>query len=236
LALAAVIALAVPIAALLLAPSDDDAALVLAPSSLAPIEGELETALRSAGIGPVEWVFAGSQSLVAQVADGVPADVVVVADAVAFAAVADTTTSLEGNVVLATNHLVLAVADGNPGAVSSIADLGDPELLVGLCAPEVPCGRLASAALADLGVEPVLDTEETSARGLTAKLASGELDAGLIYVTDALATELTIVADEELRPFVNEYIGLSTAAGRPILDVLASDTVAQILRRAGFAT
>ncbi|MGB1681834.1 MAG: hypothetical protein ACPHFO_05810, partial [Acidimicrobiales bacterium] len=45
---------------------DDDPALVLAPSSLAPLEAEIDAALESAGVPAVEWVFAGSQSLVSQ--------------------------------------------------------------------------------------------------------------------------------------------------------------------------
>ena len=56
---------------------DDEASvLVLAPSSLAPLETELTDGLAAVGVTDVEWVFAGSQRLVAQLADGAPADVV----------------------------------------------------------------------------------------------------------------------------------------------------------------
>ena len=235
LLLAAVVAIAVPVAALWLDGSDDRGRLlVLAPSSLAPIEDELTAALNDGGIGPIEWVFAGSQSLVAQLADGVPADVVLVADTFTLDAVTDQTDALTGARIFASNRLVLAVAPDNPGAVSALADLADPDRLIGVCAAEVPCGRLASTALSALGLTPSPDTEETSVRALTSKLVSGELDAGLVYRTDAIAAGLEVVAEDELRPFENTYHGVATTAGRPLLDALAEPEVAAVFDAAGF--
>ena len=234
LLLAAAVAVAVPIAALALDPGDDDALLVLAPSSLAPIEDDLNATMLDAGVGPIEWVFAGSQSLVAQVADGVPADAVLVADQVAFDAVLDAGGDLDREITFASNHLVLAVAPDNPGDVASVADLADPERLIGVCAAEVPCGRLAAAALAELGISVSPDTEETSARALTAKITSGELDAGLIYITDARAAGLDIVDEDELARFENTYHGAGTAAAGPFLDALLGDEAAEVFTNAGF--
>ncbi len=59
--------------------------------------------------------------------------------------------------------------------------------LVGLCAEGVPCGDAARTVLAAAGVEPSVDTDEPNVRALATKIADGELDAGLVYVTDLLA-------------------------------------------------
>ena len=72
MALTGAVAAAVVALAVLGARGDADTTLVFAPSSLAPFEAELDAALIESGIGPVEWVFAGSQSLVAQLIDGAP--------------------------------------------------------------------------------------------------------------------------------------------------------------------
>ena len=123
------------------ASSGTDPTLVLAPSSLAPLEAEIDAALESAGVPAVEWVFAGSQSLVSQVADGAPADVIITADRISFdAALAAGFDGVDGDsgLPIATNYLVFAIAPGNPGAIDSLAALTDPDRLIGLCAAEVP--------------------------------------------------------------------------------------------------
>lgn len=135
--------------------------------------------------------LAGSSSLREQVLAGAPADVIAVADPSALDGL-----DLAGEpVAFATNRLVLAVPEGNPGEVAGLADLARRDLLIGLCAPAVPCGALARAALDRLGIAPAVDTEEPDVRGLLTKLTAGELDAGLVYATDARApgAEVAIV-------------------------------------------
>ena len=138
MALTGAVAAAVVAFAVLGARGDADTALVFAPSSLAPFEAKLDAALIESGIGPVEWVFAGSQSLVAQLIDGAPADVLITADAVTFARANAAGVTWDDGRDLVANRLVLAVAPGNPGGVTSLDDLGRSGLLVGVCAPEVP--------------------------------------------------------------------------------------------------
>ncbi len=171
--------------------SADGQATVLAASSLAPALEPL------AGDG-LRITFAGSPSLVSQLEAGAPAALLVVADAESLAA-AEATGRIHGQpTAIAANRLVLATADGNPGGVASLADLAREELLVGLCAPEVPCGRLAAAELAEAGVTAAADTEESSVAGLASKLRLGEIDAGLVYASDAEALGLTVVHEPAL--------------------------------------
>lgn len=124
-----------------------------------------------------------SSTLREQVLAGAPAEVVALADE------ADMDRLAEADAVgpvhrIATNELVLAVPTGNPGDVRGAADMARPELLVGLCAPEAPCGRLARAHLAEVGVTPSVDTEATDVGALLARLAAAELDVGIVYRSD----------------------------------------------------
>lgn len=195
------------------------------------------------GIGAVRIVavLAGSSALVAQLAEGAEADVLMTADTATMQRAVDAG-SVRGRVTaVAANSLVLAVGPGNPGQVASLDDLGQADLLVGLCAAGVPCGTLADRALGDLAVEPVVDTRELNARALATKIALGELDAGLVYATDAAASDLETVAAPGLDYFVNTYQMASIdadppAAVRTVLKAFEPGGLgAEALLKAGFS-
>ncbi len=168
----------------------------------------------------VNAVFAGSSTLVAQLAAGASADILITADAATMTqAVADG--SVQGDTtVIASNSLVLATAPGNPGGVTALADLSRSELLIGLCAEAVPCGALSQQALADAQIEAAADTLELNVRALAAKLSLGELDAGLIYRSDALAADLPMVDAPQLEGLSNRY-HIAAVSAQPSLRVQA---------------
>ncbi len=238
LALVAVVAIPTVAAFWLAASGDDspDRALVLAPSSLAVVQDELDRALDERGIPTPEWVFAGSQTIVAQLIDGAPADILLTADRVTLDRARDAGVTGPTEVALTENHLVLAVSIGDPGRVDHIDDLADPALLVGVCAVEVPCGRLAADATDALGVAIAADTEEPSARALSGKLLAGELDAGLIYRTDALAGGMPVIDVPGLDDHVTTYWASAVTENDAVLDFLLSADGQVILRDAGFGS
>ena len=86
-----------------------------------------------------------------------------------------------------TNQLQIAVPAGNQAGVTGLDDFANADLLIGLCAEEVPCGEFGREALANAGVTPSIDTNEPDVRSLLTKIEAGELDAGIVYVTDVLA-------------------------------------------------
>lgn len=134
----------------------------------------------------VDLNLAGSSSLAQQVLAGAPADVFASASpATMDVVVAEGAAS--SPVAFATNPLQIVVPAGNPGGVTGLADFERDELLLGLCAAEVPCGELARRALDAAGVTPAHDTDEPDVRALLAKVVHGELDAALVYRTDVLA-------------------------------------------------
>jgi molybdate transport system substrate-binding protein len=59
--------------------------------------------------------------------------------------------------------------------------------LVGVCAPTVPCGVAARDLLARNKVSITPVTQELDVRSLLGKVLSGDLDAGIVYVTDVKA-------------------------------------------------
>ena len=134
----------------------------------------------------VELSFAGSSSLREQILGGAPADVFASADEADMDRLVEAG-EVESPEVFATNRLQIVVPAGNPAGVEGLEDLADPDLLIGLCAEEVPCGRLGRDALDAAGVTPAPDTDEPDVRALLTKVEAGELDAGLVYVTDVLA-------------------------------------------------
>ena len=197
--------------------NNDGEVVVMAASSLAEV---LEVVIEFEGHASVTPVVAGSSTLVAQLAAGADADVLITANAATMdRAVADG--SVQGEpVVIATNTLALAVAADNPGGVSGLADLARRDLLIGLCAIEVPCGELARRALDEAGIAPSVDTLEPNVRALAAKISLGELDAGLVYVTDARAAGLATVDAPELHDHCNGYY-IASVSAEPVPEVQA---------------
>lgn len=186
---------------------DGETLTVLAAASLRVPFAALETTFEEAHPGvDVRVSFGGSSDLADQIEAGAPADVVATADEPTMTRLSDA--GLVGPpTVFATNVLTIVVPAGNPGDVRGLADLGRNDVDVVLCAPEVPCGRAAAAVADRAGVTPHTVSEEPSVTDVLAKVALGEADAGLVYVTDA-ATEpedVETVATPEAADVVNRY-------------------------------
>ncbi len=162
--------------------------------------------------------LAGTSVLREQILEGAPVDVFAPADSTSMSAVADAGLVAGDIAVVAHNTLQIGVPAGNPGAVTGVSDFADADLLLGLCASGVPCGDLARRALANAQVEPDVDTEEPDVRALLTKLRAGELDAGIVYVTDVAAARPSVegVAIPAAVNVVTDYpIAVLTEAGEP---------------------
>ncbi|WP_216693330.1 substrate-binding domain-containing protein [Dietzia psychralcaliphila] len=90
--------------------------------------------------------------------------------------------------VFARNHVVVAVPSGNSRGVRGLGDLARPDLRVGLCALDAPCGKATEKLLAAAGVRPTGVTWESGSRALSARLADSELDVGIVYRTDVASS------------------------------------------------
>jgi molybdate transport system substrate-binding protein len=223
---------------------------VFAAASLTDVFTELGDRLMADHPGlDIQFNFAGSSGLATQITQGAPADVFASADEVQMAKVTDADLADEPE-VFATNPLMLVVPADNPlgialpggGGVPSLAEILDHDVTMAVCAPEVPCGAAAAKVLEAAGMSAYPDTYEDDVRAVLTKVELGEVDAGLVYVSDVHAAGDKVVAfgfSESLQA-INRYpISLLTdspnpAAGQAFVDLVLSDAGQQILRDAGF--
>lgn len=223
----------------------DGRLIVLAAASLTESFTALESALEDQHAGlDISISFGPSSGLVEQVLAGAPADVLATAN--------DTTMDnavaagvLDGEpVVFARNTLTIAVPAGNPGGVTSLADLARDELRVALCEPQVPCGAAAEELLDVADVEAAPDTLENDVKDVTGKVALGEVDAALVYRTDAAAETGSIdtVDVPEADRVVNDYpVAVLTdasnqAEAEAFVKALTGEAGRDLLAEAGFVT
>lgn len=160
---------------------------VFAAASLKEAFTALEASFEAAHPGTrVVFSFGPSSGLAAQINQGAPADVFASAspknmDQVVQAGAASSATDFASNV------LQIAVPAQNPAGISQLADLARPGVKVAVCQVAVPCGAAAAKVFANgrIAVTPV--TEEVDVKSVLAKVTLGEVDAGLVYVTDIRA-------------------------------------------------
>jgi molybdate transport system substrate-binding protein len=171
--------------------SDRHELLVFGASSLTEVLRDAEDTFETANPDvDVRLNLAGSSALREQILNGAPADVFIPASSNIMQELFEAG-EMVGNIsevaVVAGNRIVIAVPPGNPAGVTGIESFERSELLLGVCNPSVPCGALASDSFAVSGVVPSIDTEEPDVRSVLTKVAEGELDAGIVYVTDVVA-------------------------------------------------
>lgn len=129
----------------------------------------------------------GSPGLAQAIVSGAPADVFAAASPATMAVVVDAGEARGEPAVFARNALQIAVPTGNPGGVRGLADFARAPLRLAACAEQVPCGAAAVRAFAAAGVTPRPDTLEQDVRAVLTKVRTGEVDAGLVYVTDVVS-------------------------------------------------
>ncbi|MFV0463809.1 MAG: molybdate ABC transporter substrate-binding protein [Nostocoides sp.] len=137
--------------------------------------------------------FGPSSGLAQSIIAGAPADVF------ASASVPTMTTVTEAGLadqpaIFARNVLTIAVPASNPADIAGVSDLARPGVKVAVCQAQVPCGTLAHAVFEAAGIAVTPVTEEADVKGVLTKLELGEVDAGLVYRTDAIAAGTKVSA------------------------------------------
>jgi len=135
--------------------------------------------------------FAGSQTLVQQVQQGAPADVIATADETSMRTLSTANLLATNAFLFAHNRLTILTEKRNPKNIQSLADLARPDVKVSLCAPVVPCSKLALQILGNAKVTVTPVSQEAAVKDVVTKVSTGEVDAGITYVTDALAATST---------------------------------------------
>jgi len=160
---------------------------VLAAASLTDSFTELGKAFEAGHPGTkVTFSYDASSSLATQANNGAPADLFASADQTNMKKVTDAGNAGEPR-VFAHNKLAILVKKGNPKKILTLADFAKPGVTFVLCAAEVPCGKYGSQALTKAGVKAQPKSLEANVKAVVTKVTSGEVDAGIGYVTDAKA-------------------------------------------------
>jgi len=189
----------------------------------------------------VETNYDGSSTLVTQITEGAPADVFASADTKNMDAL--TAADLVGPATLfASNTLRIAVPLGNPLGITTLEDLGRPDVLTVLCAPQVPCGAASAQLLSNTGVTLSPASEEQSVTAVVTKVAEGIADAGLVYSTDIAANpdRLEGITPAGAADVVGHYPIAVVAdtphaqAAQAFIDLVLSAEGQAILAQAGF--
>ena len=215
---------------------------VLAASSLADSFGELGRRFEADHPGlTVAFNLAASSSLSRQLVEGAPGDVLATADEVTMQQAVDAG-AVDPPTAFARNRLEIVTRPGNPEGIAGLAGLARPGLVVVLCAPEVPCGRLAAEALGRAGVQVSAASLEENVRSVLAKVTLGEADAGIVYATDVLAAgdKVAGVAIPDTNNVATSYpLAISTSAANRLaarvwVDFVFGPVGREVLTRFGF--
>lgn len=225
-----------------------DNIVVSAAASLTDALKEIGRMYQSKSKNRVTFVFASSSTLARQIEAGAPADVF-------FSADVQTLNALERNgrlepgtrKQLLSNQLVIIVPADKPTLVNSPEDLLDPRVRrIALTEPSsVPAGVYTKAYLESLGlwdkvkpkVVPVLDVRAT-----LASVESANVEAGLVYKTDAASSKRVKTVFEVpigkgpkiIYPVAILKESKSKAAAKEFLNVMVSPSGADVFRRYGF--
>jgi molybdate transport system substrate-binding protein len=173
---------------------------VFAAASLTGSFGEIGKAFEAANPGvTVTFNFAGSQALRTQIEQGAAADVF------ASASHKDMDTLVGENLApsdytdFANNLLIVILPPKNPANVQTLADLAKPGLKLILEDKSVPAGAYSLQILDNMSKDPTYGADfsknvlanvvsnETDVKQVVSKVDMGEGDAGIVYVTDAIA-------------------------------------------------
>jgi molybdate transport system substrate-binding protein len=174
---------------------------VFAAASLTGSFTEIGTNFEAANPGvTVTFNFAGSQVLRTQIEQGAAADVFASADHKNMDTLVTENLVAANYQDFATNLLIVILPPKNPGNVQTLADLAKPGLKLILEDASVPAGNYTRQILANMSKDPTYGSDfstkvlanvvsnETDVKQVVSKVDLGEGDAGVVYVTDAIAT------------------------------------------------
>ncbi|HEX3236003.1 MAG TPA: molybdate ABC transporter substrate-binding protein [Gemmatimonadales bacterium] len=203
----------------------------------------------------VQFNFAGSQQLAAQLEQGAPADLFASADQRWMDYVKDKGLTEGETSVFTRNRLVVIVPRTNPARIGSLQDLARRGTKLVLAAEAVPAGRYSREALQKLaaapGFPPGYDrgvlanvvSQEENVKSVVAKVQLGEADGGMVYrsdVTRAVSRYVRVFEIPDVYNVIASYpIALLKSARNPdaarqFLELVASDEGQRVFQHDGF--
>jgi len=219
---------------------------VLAAASLKKPLGDLEQKFEARNPGiKLQISYAGSQELATQLTLGAPADIFFSADR------AQIDVAVKGKRIdkrdikpFAGNRLCLLVAAKSQNRVRSLADLTSGGIRLCFAGDRVPVGAYANEMLAKAAkkfgptwldkVRTNVVSFETNVSAIVTRVELGEVDAGIVYESDAAAakTAVGIEIPKDVNVRATYYLGVIRDAPNP---KIARDFVALALSKEGQA-
>jgi molybdate transport system substrate-binding protein len=196
----------------------------------------------------VSFNFAGSQILRTQLEQGASADIIASADHKNMdLLVADNLVASNMFQDFVTNKLIVILPPGNPVDFRVLADLARPNLKLVLADSSVPAGNYARQLLSTMSMDPFYGADfstrvlanvvsnETDVKQVVTKVELGEADAGIVYVSDAIATPdlVTVSIPDKFNIIANYPIAILSNAPNP---ALAESFVTYVTSSSGQAT
>ena len=221
---------------------------VFAAASLTGSFGEIGKAIEAANPGvTVMFNFAGTQALATQLTQGAKADVFASANHTYMDNMVTANLVASGYKDFVTNVLEVILPANNPANLQTLQDLAKPGLKLVLEDKSVPAGAYSLTILDNLSKDAIygLDfktkvlsnvvSNETDVKQVVAKVQLGEADAGIVYITDAIAapTLKSIVIPANFNVIAKYPIAALTNAPQP---ELAAAFVTYVLSPDGQAT
>ena len=214
---------------------------VFAAASVQPAFDKIGLKLQNTRNIVTTFSYAGTQTLTTQLTQGAPADVFASADTAHMTTIESAGLIRGQSVLFGHNRLEIAVARGNPKGIHALADLARSGLVVVLADPSVPAGKYAQQALAKAKVTVHAASLEQQVTGVLSKVALGEADAGIVYVSDIVTSgQVDGVAIPDAQNVVADYpIAIvkgtqNLSAATAFVDLVLSTNGQAILRAAGF--
>jgi molybdate transport system substrate-binding protein len=227
---------------------------VFAAASLTSAFEEIGASYMAANPGTtIGFNFAGSNTLAEQINHGAPVDVFASADPKNMD---DVQSDMNSPVTFATNHLTVMLPAKNPGNIKTLHDLANKGVTIAVGDPAVPIGGYTLDVLNKMGksseygpdyetaVKGNFVTQETSVGGIVQKVILGEVDAGYVYVSDAVAqgeevssieipAEFNVTADY---PIATAKASENSALAEAFVKYVLSPAGQKILQKYGFSS
>jgi molybdate transport system substrate-binding protein len=161
-------------------------------SSLTDAFGDIGTAFEGENRGvTVTFNFGPSDGLATQINDGAPVDVFASASPTWMDAVQDDGPGVSDRSDFAKNRLTIIVPKDNPAGIEDIGDFTEDGVKLVIAAEGVPAGDYAREIFENAGISKAALANVVSnaedVRAVVTSVASGEADAGVVYVTDVTA-------------------------------------------------
>jgi molybdate transport system substrate-binding protein len=230
---------------------------VFAAASLNDAFGEIGKLFEAANPGvKVTFNFAGSQQLAQQISQGAPADVFASANKKQMDVVIQSGQVISGaEHTFVRNRLIVIYPKSNPAKLTSLKDLANPGLKLVLADRAVPVGQYALDFLGKASKLPeytetysstvlanVVSYEE-NVKAVFSKVALGEADAGIVYVTDISLESAEDVGKIDIPDNLNTIASYPIAAikdsknadlAKKFVDYVLSPEVQAVLAKYGF--